>query len=87
MIEKKIKHIYYVDESDNTKGSLCAFTENHDLRSKECIDVIDNKLKEVFQHEVYISEHTREVAEAISHCEYACIEEYTFGVEEIELFS
>jgi hypothetical protein len=86
MIEKKIKHIFYVDGADNTKDTICAFEEHIDLRHKECIEVITEKVKEVFQGNVFMTEHAKDIAEQVAYCDYTTIDQYDFGVEEITLF-
>ena len=86
MTEKKINHIYFVDGGDNTKDTICAFEGHIDLRHKECINIIAEKLKEVFQGNVFMCEHAKEIAEQIAYCEYAVLDQYDFGVEVITLF-
>ena len=82
MIEKKIKLIYFVDGGDNTKGTICAFEEHIDMRHKDCIDTIVERLKEVFQGNVFMAEHAKDIAEQIAYYEYAVLDQYDFGVEE-----
>lgn len=82
MIEKKIKLIYFVDGGDNTRGTICAFEEHIDMRHKDCIDTIVDRLKEVFQGNVFMAEHAKDIAEQIAYYEYAVIDQYDFGVEE-----
>ena len=67
MIEKKINHIYFVDGGDNTKDTICAFEEHIDLRHKECIEVITEKVKEVFQGNVFMAEHAKDIAEQVAY--------------------
>ena len=82
MIKKKIKHIYFVDGGDNTKGTICAFEEHIDMRHKDCIDTIVDRLKEVFQGNVFMVEHAKDIAEQIAYYAYAVLDQYDFGVEE-----
>lgn len=82
MIEKKIKLIYFVDGGDNTRGTICAFEEHIDMRHKDCIDTIVDRLKEVFQGNVFMTEHAKDIAEQIAYYEYAVLDQYDFGVEE-----
>jgi hypothetical protein len=86
MIEKKIKHIFYVDGADNTKDTICAFEEHIDLRHKECIEVITEKVKEVFQGNVFMTEHAKDIAEQVAYYDYAVIDQYDFSAEVITLF-
>ena len=86
MTEKKIKHIYFVDGGDNTKGTICAFEEHIDMRHKDCINAIVENLKEVFQGNLFMRKHAKEIAEQIAYFEYAVFDEYDFGVEETTLF-
>ena len=86
MIEKKINHIYFVDGDDNTKDTICAFEEYIDMRHKDCVSTIAEKLKEVFQGNVFMREHAKDIAEQIAHYEYAVLDQYEFGVEVITLF-
>jgi hypothetical protein len=86
MNEKKIKRIYYVDGGDYSTGTICAFEEHIDMRYRDCINTIADSLKEVFQGNVFIAEHAEDIAEQIAYCEYAVLDQYDFGVEEITLF-
>lgn len=86
MIENKIKRIYYVDGGDCSTGTICAFEEHIDIRHKDCLNIIAEKIKETFQGDVFIAEHAKEMAEQIAHYDYAVIDQYDFGVEEITLF-
>ncbi len=87
MTEKKINHIYFVDGGDNTKGTICAFEEHIDMRHKDCINTIAEKLGDIFSFIPYISLHKEDIARCIAHHNFANIHEYTFGVEEIDFLS
>ena len=86
MTEKKINHIYFVGGGANIKGTICAFGECIDMRNKECIETIAENIKEVFQSDVFIIEHAKDIAEQIAHYNYAVTDHYDFDVEEITLF-
>jgi hypothetical protein len=38
--------------------------------------------KEVFQGNVFMTEHAKDIAEQIAYYEYAVLDQYDFGVEE-----
>jgi hypothetical protein len=86
---KKIKVIYYVDMSDNTKGCLMAYPSDKELRNLETIDEIGKVLHEAnFGDKIGISNSV--AWELVYHgsAELSCqMGNYTFGFEEIELFS
>ena len=83
---KEIKVVYYVDTDDNTKGTLCAIPSDKDMRTKEAIEFIAEQINIVFEpiHHL-MSEHSKELAKAIAHHEFANMYEYEFGIEEIPL--
>ena len=85
-MSENIKVVYYVDNDDNTKGTLCAIPSDKDLRSNDVTHFIANEIKSVFEpiHSL-MGEHSLEMAKAIAHHEFAEMYEYSFGIEEIPL--
>lgn len=84
--KKNIKVIYYVDLDDDTKNCLCAVPCDKDVRNPDVVDMIAEQIKEVFEPtHSWMGEHSKELAKAIAHHEFANIFEYEFGVEEIPL--
>lgn len=85
--KRDIKVIYYVDNDDNTKKTLCAVPTDRDMRNKNVIDLIADEIYHTFSGILhFFKEDATELAQNIAHHNYAASREYEFGVEEIPLF-
>ena len=80
-----IKVLYYVDTKDNTKGSVCAIPSDKDMRNAVVINKIAEEIRGCFAHNSLVSIHSISIAKSISHFDYANMDDYEFGVEEVEV--
>ncbi len=84
-MNEKVKVIYYVDIEDNIKNSLCAIPSDKDIRNSEIINEIADVICDTFAWDLTICDNCTNISKAIAHHDFASINEYEFGVEEITL--